>query len=673
MSVACIFVAIIVSQAIAEGIASDKLVENAKENLATLAATKADSLEQYIAAQKTLVDSVANNGDVIDACQNYDQTGEFDTGLQESLAVYLGQIQSDASNLYENFFVTVGSAGFADCLKNSTLHDVAEEPFYKECLNQKMFFGTNVSPVTGNPVYVIAYAVTDPVTGKVIGSVNSSIDLATMTAQLIADDTYDIKLLTLEGLVIASQDESEILKVNISESNSESWGTITSDKQGVTDYIESGKTVYTGFSMSDNFVTEISIGDELFDAAKQSLRNATIWITIVAILIAAVVTALLSLSIVRPLKKANITIKQLVSDIQNGNGDLTTRIAVKSADEVGEISESMNQFIQTLQGIMALMGNSSNKLSTISSSIKNNIVSTEDQISNVSATMQEMSAASQETSASLTQVVGQTDTIVGLIDQVHNDALERSNATREIVTKVADVREQTLLEREESDSQTSEMVTTLQASMESAKEVDKITDLTEDILNIAKQTNLLALNASIEAARAGDAGKGFAVVADEIRQLADSSRETANNIQTISTGVIASVNDLSEKAQLMANTLMESNDGSRKLVEELTTSYQNDIQNMAKSMDGFAEKSSEVQSSMQYIKTSIDAINTAVQETAEGVTSVTEATVDIAGNITNITTEAEDNLHVAAMIQEEVSKFDYGEVQEDEPQEEERQ
>ena len=105
-------------------------------------------------------------------------------------------------------------------------------------------------------------------------------------------------------------------------------------------------------------------------------------------------------------------------------------------------------------------------------------------------------------------------------DKLKNNAILNKKNTWEIVTDI---------------------IGKLQTTIQESKKVEKVSELTNDILNIASQTNLLALNASIEAARAGEAGKGFAVVADEIRQLAEDSKNTANDIQKINTGVIDAV------------------------------------------------------------------------------------------------------------------------------------
>lgn len=156
-------------------VSTNYVLNTAKTSLSSLSIAKGNDLEQYISAQKTFTHAIANNGEVIKACQEYKNSGKFDAQLQESIKNMLGQAEADSNNLYENLFVTVGSEGFADCLGNATLHNVGEEPFYAECLSKGYFFGNNVSPVTGNPVYVIAYAVKDPATGEVIGSVNNSI------------------------------------------------------------------------------------------------------------------------------------------------------------------------------------------------------------------------------------------------------------------------------------------------------------------------------------------------------------------------------------------------------------------------------------------------------------------------------------------------------------------
>ena len=86
-----------------------------------------------------------------------------------------------------------------------------------------------------------------------------------------------------------------------------------------------------------------------------------------------------------------------------------------------------------------------------------------------------------------------------------------------------------------------EILRSLNHAIEQSKSVDQIQSLTSGILSIAQQTQLIALNASVEATNAGNAGKGFAVVAREVRDLANSSQETANRIQEINSVVTSAV------------------------------------------------------------------------------------------------------------------------------------
>ncbi len=661
MSIVCMLAALIVATVISTNTASDRLVANGKDSLTTLSASKGKSLEDFIMAQKTLVNSVANSEAAVQACKEYASTKSINKELQANLASDLAQILTDSNNLYENFFITVDSQGFADCHDNETLHDISEENVYADCMEKGSHFAHAVSPSSGAPVFEIAYAIVDPDSSKNIGVVVCAIDLKTMSDQIISDDDHDIKLFTPQGVVIASPDEESILAIDMNELDADSWNYILQTQTGVTDFTDpfTGKLGYTGFYVSENFVTEVSVMDSSFDSDRQALYKKSIIIMIIAAVIASVIIFIASSTIVRPLKWASATINKLVNDIKAGEGDLTTRINVKSSDEVGMISGSVNEFIATLQSIMDMMGANSQKLSNISSNVRDSIDSTEDEINNVSSTMEQMSASSEETSATLTTVAENVDEVTRLVAKVHDEANRKHQESQEMTEKVERMRNEVMLERDKADEEVAEYVEQLEVSIKQANEVDKIMNLTGDILSIASQTNLLALNASIEAARAGEAGKGFAVVAEEIRQLADSSKETANNIQEISEGVVTSVKDLADKANMIADAFKESNAGGREGVENLTSAYQHDIGVMAESMSEFAEETNSVADSMEAIKESVDAVTAAAEETALGITNVTASTVDIAGSMKNINNEAGDNLNISNELQSEVSKFKY--------------
>ena len=661
MSIICMVAALVVSMLVATKTASSRLVNNAKDNLTTLAVSKGNSLEDFIVAQKTLANSVSKSSDVKKLCKKYLKNGEIDTELQTKVGDYLASIEEDSGNLYENFFVTGGSQIIADCLGNTTTdHDIGEEALYTDCQSSGSRFGNAVSPGTGLPTFEIAYAIYDD-DGNFIGVVSCSIDLATMSEQIVTDDNYDIKLFTPEGVVIASPDEESILTIDMTEIDPESWNYTLTTGTGYTDFTDplTGGLGYTGFFVSDNFVTEVSVMDDTFNAARNDLYKSAILVMVIAAVAVSIIIILLSNSIVRPLKNANKTVNKLISDIETGNADLNTRIDVKSRDEVGMMSESINKFIATLQNIMDMMGNNSNRLSAISSNVRDSVIATEDEISNVSSTMEEMSASSEETSASLTRVAEDVNTVANLVMQVHDEAKSQSEASEEMTAKVRRISDEAIAERDRSDEEAVVFVEQLEESIKRAGEADKIMDLTGDILSIASQTNLLALNASIEAARAGEAGKGFAVVAEEIRVLADNSTNTANNIKEISGGVVDSVKDLADKANIIADKLKESNQSGRESIENLASAYSEDISAMAESMDKFEDRTNQVADAMEGIREAVDAVSIAAEETAQGITNVTMSTADIAGSMSNINADARDNMDISGELQEEVSRFKY--------------
>ena len=629
---------------------------------ADAAAGDASDMTGEAAADGEAADGEYADMEAMEGGENMDADGAASNSTSaEHLAESLAAIYEESGEIYENFFITVGATGYADCVGNTTLHDVSEEEFYLECVENGSFFGINISPVTGNPVYVIAYAVADPQSGECIGTVNNSIDLKSMSAEVISDDEYTCRLLNQEGLVLASPIEDEILTLDMTVSDADSWDYIMGETNGYTEFDDyyNGELSYTGFAVSENFVMEVSCPDSDFDSDRQSIIGSAVACAVVAILLAALCIFIFTQTIVKPLTNTNKTINQIIDSINAGKGNLTSRVKVKGNDESAAIGNSMNQFVAVLQNIMTILGNSSEKLNSISAKVGDSISHTNVEVDEVADTMQEMSAASQEISASLVNVVESMDSIAQLVADVNNIANEQAESTDKILLKVEEMRNSAMEERDKSDAEANGIVEKLKVSMKTAKEVEKIGELTEDILAIASQTNLLALNASIEAARAGEAGKGFAVVADEIRQLADNSRQTANSIQEISNGVIASVADLSEKAENLADAFIKNNQYGREGVENITGAYQEDIEIVAGAMKDFAGNSADINDQMASIKETIDSINIALEQTVQDITNVTSSTVELAENLTTIGTEAEENLNISKELMGEVNKFHY--------------
>ena len=261
---------------------------------------------------------------------------------------------------------------------------------------------------------------------------------------------------------------------------------------------------------------------------------------------------------------------------------------------------------------------------------------------------------------------------VGLsVNAINNNAEDIRNDVELIASKSDDINQfskemKSNAEKIESDarynmSQTSEKVgnilDVLNKAIEDSKSVDQVNNLTNDILNISSQTNLLALNASIEAARAGEAGKGFAVVADEIRQLADSSRETANKIQSINSIVVTAVNNLSDNANNLVSYMQQTILPEFEMFVDSGVKYKENASYIESAMNEFAEKTDVLKRNMDEITGSINTITTAVDDGAAGVNNAAISTQSLVEDIVNISNKMTENKNIAQNLKDSTNIF----------------
>lgn len=366
---------------------------------------------------------------------------------------------------------------------------------------------------------------------------------------------------------------------------------------------------------------------------------------------------LVNVTIAKPAKNSGKVLQEIVKKLQNNEGDLTERIPVKTEDEIGQMTIGINGFMEQLQIVMRTLKEESEIMMISAENVRLKLEGSSDNANNVSATMEEMSASMEEIAATLESIVIGNNNVANEIAAVGNQVTDGVGLVSEIQVHADEMHRSTIESKESTGETLQEIRQTLKDAVEESRSVDKIRELTSEILNIASQTNLLSLNASIEAARAGEAGRGFAVVADEIRGLADNSRDTASNIQEISDLVTNAVEKLATSAEKMLafveGKVMTDYDS----FVEVVAQYKKDAASVNAILDAISINTNTIADTMQTMNTGINDISVAIDENARGVVNVAQSMVSLVDEIEEIQAETSKNEEISVQLSDEVKKF----------------
>lgn len=378
----------------------------------------------------------------------------------------------------------------------------------------------------------------------------------------------------------------------------------------------------------------------------------------IALLVVVIVIMLgLRLWVIGPVKKATKQVDELVEGIRCNKGDITKRIHVGSRDEVGRLAIAINDLVAQMQIIIRAITEGCGQMEEKQADIISNV---EKVYATADHTMQNlgiMSEGMQLVTGAIDGVQQDTSVLDHTVENMLEVAQNGRDYAADIKEKAGKMKATAVESKQEATVVMKEIDTAMTESIANSRQIHKITELTEEILGIAGTTNLLALNASIEAARAGEAGRGFAVVAEEIRKLADSSRESVNNIQEISNRVVESVEELSENAtrllEFMNTRVMKDYDA----LEDTGSNYHEAADHVDEMMNEFGQKIDELLSVLQNVNTANTQMEATVGDSTEKLSVVEKNNQGLQQEMKDISYAVEELAASAGQLKESIRCF----------------
>ncbi|RBM56087.1 methyl-accepting chemotaxis protein [Vibrio paracholerae] len=310
----------------------------------------------------------------------------------------------------------------------------------------------------------------------------------------------------------------------------------------------------------------------------------------VLIIIALLVLLLLGWILVNQILSPIQRLQERVTDISEGNGDLTLRVNITTQDEFGELGKSFDKFIDKIQNLIADITQSINLAKTAAVDLSATFKVTAEAVNKQTFEVNTISHATTEMTAISSQVTSGAREIRQSVLNIDKNAQSTLSNVRQAAQSVNELVAEV--------TQGTETINSLK------NHVTSIEPVLADINGIAEQTNLLALNAAIEAARAGEQGRGFAVVADEVRSLATRTQGSTNTIQQSITQLRSSAD---ESVRVINNSMSKGTQ-----TTEITSQAEESLHQVAVEISRLTEMNQQTSDAITHQEQSVTSIASSV-------------------------------------------------------------
>ena len=489
------------------------IIQEMENNLQDMSKDNAQKLGMWVAERKSELSFLANSPLITD-------------GTAETAIGYLKN-EHKRNSLFLSFMM-MDAKGDANFTTGEKIN-VAGREYFKQIMAGKTFVSDPViSKAEGKAVVVVAAP--SPRNGSIIGGVAGGVpleDMSKLIGEIKAADSGYAYAVRSDGLIIIHPNTDMAMKINgLTDASTppalkEITAKMVKGEQGVAQYKFKGDVKYIAYAPIPGTTWSLAVNVP----AKEVLAklNVLLWTSLVIILIVLVLAIAISLYIATSITKPLESMKSMLQDIAQGEGDLTKRLDATSKDELGEASRCFNLFADKLHGLISQVAETTEMVASASVQLRLNSEHIATGTEEVAAQASTVATAGEEMAATSGDIAQNCSLAAGGSQLASAAAVSGSQVVDETICVMNSIAER--------------VRATAQSVENLGSRSEQIGQIIGTIEDIADQTNLLALNAAIEAARAGEQGRGFAVVADEVRALAErttkATKEIGEMIRTI--------------------------------------------------------------------------------------------------------------------------------------------